>query len=40
MARDEGIAVISYDRLITDTEAVDYVTFDSVAVGEAMDNTW
>ena len=37
MARDEGIAVISYDRLITDTEAVDYyVTFDSVAVGEAM----
>lgn len=37
MARDEGIAVISYDRLITDTDAIDYyVTFDSVAVGEAM----
>ena len=35
MARDEGIAVIS-DRLI-DTDAIDYyVTFDSVAVGEAM----
>lgn len=37
LARDEGITVISYDRLITGTEAVDYyVTFDSVAVGEAM----
>ena len=36
-ARAEGVTVISYDRLITDTEAVDYyVTFDSVAVGEAM----
>ncbi len=36
-AKAEGITVISYDRLITDTEAVDYyVTFDSVAVGEAM----
>lgn len=36
-AREEGIAVISYDRLITDTDAVDYyVTFDSVSVGEAM----
>ncbi|MEG1516219.1 MAG: sugar ABC transporter substrate-binding protein [Clostridia bacterium] len=36
-AKAEGITVISYDRLITDTEALDcYVTFDSVAVGEAM----
>ena len=33
-ARDAGVAVISYDRLIRDTEAVDYyVTFDSIAVG-------
>lgn len=44
-AADEGITVISYDRLITNTDAVDYyVTFDSVAVGEAqgqylVDNT-
>lgn len=37
IAKEEGIKVISYDRLITGTEAVDYyVTFDSVAVGEAM----
>ncbi|CAM4188986.1 sugar ABC transporter substrate-binding protein [Lederbergia lenta] len=36
-AKKEGITVIAYDRLITDTEAVDYyVTFDSVAVGEAQ----
>lgn len=36
-AKAEGINVISYDRLITNTEAVDYyVTFDSVAVGEAQ----
>ncbi|WP_245154033.1 sugar ABC transporter substrate-binding protein [Jeotgalibacillus proteolyticus] len=36
-AKDEGIPVISYDRLITDTDALDYyVTFDSVAVGEAQ----
>ena len=35
-ARDAGIKVISYDRLIRETDAVDYyVTFDSVAVGEA-----
>jgi putative multiple sugar transport system substrate-binding protein len=33
-ARAAGVKVISYDRLITGTEAVDYyVTFDSVAVG-------
>ena len=36
-AKAEGIYVISYDRLITNTEAVDYyVTFDSVAVGAAQ----
>lgn len=36
-AKDEGITVIAYDRLITNTDAVDYyVTFDSVAVGEAQ----
>ncbi|HJS28273.1 MAG TPA: sugar-binding protein, partial [Anaerolineales bacterium] len=36
-ARDAGVKVISYDRLIRDTDAVDYyVTFDSVAVGEAQ----
>lgn len=36
-AKKEGITVISYDRLITDTDAVDYyVTFDSFAVGAAQ----
>ncbi len=36
-AAAEGVSVISYDRLIRDTTAVDYyVTFDSVAVGEAF----
>ena len=36
-AKKEGIKVIAYDRLITDTDAVDYyVTFDSIAVGEAQ----
>ena len=36
-AREAGVTVISYDRLITDTDAVDYyVTFDSVAVGAAQ----
>ena len=36
-ARAAGIKVISYDRLIRETEAVDYyVTFDSVSVGEAQ----
>ncbi|HSV56272.1 MAG TPA: sugar-binding protein [Magnetospirillaceae bacterium] len=35
-ARRAGVRVISYDRLITGTASVDYyVTFDSVAVGEA-----
>ncbi len=33
-ARKAGVKVISYDRLIRETDAVDYyVTFDSVAVG-------
>jgi putative multiple sugar transport system substrate-binding protein len=36
-AKDAGVIVISYDRLITDTDSIDYyVTFDSVAVGTAM----
>ena len=36
-AREAGVTIVSYDRLITDTEAVDYyVTFDSVAVGAAQ----
>ncbi|ADU28751.1 sugar ABC transporter substrate-binding protein [Evansella cellulosilytica] len=36
-AKSEGITVISYDRLITETDAVDYyVTFDSIAVGAAQ----
>ncbi|MFW5808157.1 MAG: sugar ABC transporter substrate-binding protein [Spirochaetota bacterium] len=34
-AAQDGIKVISYDRLIRDTQAVDYyVTFDSFSVGE------
>jgi putative multiple sugar transport system substrate-binding protein len=36
-ARDAGVKVIAYDRLILNTDAVDYyVTFDSIAVGEAQ----
>ena len=36
-ARAAGIKVVSYDRLIRDTAAVDYyVTFDSVSVGKAQ----
>lgn len=36
-AKKEGVKVIAYDRLITDTDAVDYyVTFDSLAVGAAQ----
>ncbi|MCI1209395.1 MAG: sugar-binding protein [Treponema sp.] len=36
-AKKDGVTVICYDRLITGTDAVDYyVTFDSVAVGEAQ----
>lgn len=36
-AKEAGVTVISYDRLITDTEAVDYyTTFDSFSVGVAQ----
>ena len=36
-AKDEGIQVISYDRLITGTNAIDYyVAFESIKIGEAM----
>ena len=36
-ARAAGVKVIAYDRLILNTEAVDYyVTFDSIAVGAAQ----
>lgn len=36
-AKKDGVNVISYDRLITNTKAVDYyVTFDSIAVGKAQ----
>ena len=37
LAKAEGVTVVSYDRLITDTEAVDYyVAFESIKIGEAM----
>ena len=36
-AKKDDVTVIAYDRLITDTDAVDYyVTFDSLAVGAAQ----
>jgi putative multiple sugar transport system substrate-binding protein len=36
-AREAGVKVIAYDRLILNTDAVDYyVTFDSIAVGAAQ----
>ncbi len=36
-AKAAGVKVISYDRLIRDTDAVDYyVTFDSIEVGKAQ----
>ena len=36
-AKKAGVTVISYDRLITDTDAVDYyTTFDSFSVGAAQ----
>jgi putative multiple sugar transport system substrate-binding protein len=36
-AKAEGITVISYDRLVTNSDAVDYyVTFNSISVGEAQ----
>jgi D-xylose transport system substrate-binding protein len=34
MAHDAGIPVLSYDRLITDTDLDLYMTFDNVKVGE------
>lgn len=37
LAKEAGCTVISYDRLITGTDSVDYyVTFDSFAVGQAQ----
>ena len=37
MAKAEGVQVISYDRLIMGTDAVDYyVAFESAKIGEAM----
>ncbi len=37
MAKEEGVAMISYDRLIMGTDKLDYyITFDSVKVGEAQ----
>lgn len=37
LAKKEGVQVISYDRLVTNTNSVDYyVTFDSVEVGRAQ----
>jgi len=36
-AKAEGITVISYDRLVTSTDAVDYyITFNSISVGAAQ----
>ena len=36
-AKAEGITVISYDRLVTNTDAVDYyITFNSISVGAAQ----
>ncbi|MBT2583927.1 sugar-binding protein [Planococcus sp. ISL-109] len=36
-AKADDVTVIAYDRLITDTDAIDYyVTFDSLAVGAAQ----
>lgn len=35
-ARKEGVVIISYDRLITNTEVDAYVSFDNVKVGEYM----
>lgn len=37
MAHDEGVTVIAYDRMIPDTEKLDYyLSYDSVAIGAAM----
>ncbi len=38
-AKDEGIKVIAYDRLITDADVDLYVSFDNVMVGELMGQT-
>jgi len=35
-AKKQGIIVIAYDRLITDADVDAYVSFDNVAVGEAI----
>ena len=38
-AHDAGVTVVSYDRLINDTDAIDYVVgFDSKSVGTAQGN--
>lgn len=37
-ARDKGIKVISYDRMITDSEVDLYISFDNEAVGQCMGN--
>ena len=38
-AQEEGVAIIAYDRLIMNTEAVDYyVTFSNFAVGQVQGN--
>ena len=38
-AKEEGIPVIAYDRLLTDTDAVDYyATFDNYMVGTIQGN--
>lgn len=37
LAKDEGVHIISYDRLITDSDAVDYyISFASIKIGESM----
>ena len=35
MAKEQGVTIIAYDRLLMNTEAVDYyATFDSIAIGK------
>lgn len=37
MAKADGVQIISYDRLIMDTDAIDYyVAFESLRIGQAM----
>lgn len=38
MAHEEGVPVVSYDRLILNCDVDVYVSFDNVAVGECMGN--